>query len=65
MWGQEHKITPEIANLLVEIVEETPEATLQQLKDKLFHDRHLSVSTFSISRILDKKLITLKNLLDP
>ena len=61
--GRRHvKLQEEHAHALVQLLEENPLWTLQQMRQEL-HNRHgVEVGTSTIARQLDKQLITLKSL---
>lgn len=61
------KLTEDVMNHVVAIVERHPDFTLQQIKEQvmaLMRDQQLQLSVTSIARALDGKLITMKHLQD-
>ena len=58
------KVTPAIVQLLVNMVEQTPDLTLKAMKERLATDAGVQVSISSIARALDRQLISMKKLQD-
>ena len=58
------KITPSIVQLLVNMVEQTPDLTLKVMKQRLATDAGVQVSISSVARALDAQLISMKKLQD-
>jgi len=58
------KVTPSIVQLLVNMVEQTPDLTLKTMKAHLSTDAGVEISISSIARALDGQLISMKKLQD-
>ena len=57
-------MTQTIVQLLVNMVEQTPDLTLKVMKERLATEAGVQVLTSSIARALDGQLISMKNLQD-